>query len=107
MQLAKRLAASLDAARMSFDEAGMASVREEVKANNLVWQVNQLTAKLLADHAMEHARQLRIATKNQDLAEIERLTAGSKEVHRLLSLACVLRSQVLRRILGILCSKPL
>jgi len=55
MQLAKRLAASLDAARMSFDEAGMATVREEVKANNLAWQVNQLTAKLLAGHAMEHA----------------------------------------------------
>ena len=87
MQLAKRLAASLDAARMSFDEAGMVSLREEVKANNLVWQVNQLTAKLLAGHAMEHARQLRIATKNQDLAEIERLTARSHDVLRLQRLA--------------------
>ena len=92
MQLAKRLAASLDAARMSFDEAGMASVREEVKANNLVWQVNQLTVKLILGHAREHTMQLHVATKNKDLVEIERLTAGSKEVHRLLSL--VVRSQI-------------
>ena len=92
MQLAKRLAASLDSARMNMDEAGMASVREEVKANNLVWQVNQLTAKLLVGHAREHTRQLRLATKNKDLAEIERLTPGSKEAHRLISLA--VRSQI-------------
>ncbi len=87
MQLAKRLAASLDSARMSLDEAGMDSVREEVKANDLVWQVNQLTVKLLLGHASEHTRQLRIATKNKDLAEIERLTARSKDVFQLHRLA--------------------
>lgn len=89
MQLAKRLAASLDSARMSLDEAGMASVRKEVKANNLVWQVNQLTAKLLAGHAREHARQLRIATKNKDFAEIERLIERSKDILQLNRLAAM------------------
>ncbi|OPY85100.1 MAG: hypothetical protein A4E65_00190 [Syntrophorhabdus sp. PtaU1.Bin153] len=65
----------------------MASVREEVKANNLVWQVNQLTAKLLVGHAREHTRQLRLATKNKDLAEIERLTTRTKDVFQLHRLA--------------------
>lgn len=87
MQLAKRLAASLDAARMSIDEAGMASVREEVKANNLVWQVNHLTAKLLAGHVREDARQLRLATKNKDTAEIERITGRSEDIFQLNKLA--------------------
>lgn len=89
MQLAKRLAASLDSARMNMDEAGMASVREEVKANNLVWQVNQLTAKLLVGHAREHTRQLGLATKNKDLAEIERLTARTNDVFQLQRLAAM------------------
>jgi len=87
MQLAKKLAASLDSARMSSDEAAMDSVRAEVKANGLGRQVNQLTAKLLAGHAREYARQLRIATKNKDFAEIERLTTRSQDILRLNKLA--------------------
>lgn len=96
MQLAKKLAASLDSARMSLDEAGMASVREEVKANNLVWQVNQLTAKLLLGHTREHTRQLRLATKKKDLVEIERLTGRSKDVfqlHRIATMAVMSSSK--------------
>jgi len=87
MQLAKKLAASLDSARMSSDEAAMDSVRAEVKASNLVRQVNQLTAKLLAGHARDHTRQLRLATKNKDTPEIERLMALSNDVLKLTRLA--------------------
>jgi len=87
MQLAKRLASSLDSARRSLDESGMATVRADVISSDLVWQVNQFTVKLLLGHIREHTRELRLATKNKDLAEIERLTVGSKGVLQLQRLA--------------------
>jgi hypothetical protein len=78
--MARDLAGSLDSARMKQDEAAMDLIREEVQANGLVWQVNQLTAKLILQHVKEHTKLLRSATKNRDIAEIERLTARSNDI---------------------------
>ena len=44
---AKDLAEALDAARMEKNKVAMNAIRKEVKASNLIWEVNQMTAKLL------------------------------------------------------------
>jgi lactam utilization protein B len=85
--MARDLAGSLDSARMKQDEAAMDLIREEVQANGLVWQVNQLTAKLILQHVKEHTKLLRNATKNKDISEINRLIASSNDILSLNALA--------------------
>ena len=57
----------------------MNAIRKEVKASDLVWEVNQMTAKLLTKHNNQYTRDLRAATKEKDLKKIKDLLASKKD----------------------------
>jgi len=76
---AKELAEALDAARMEKNKAAMNAIRKEVKATGFVWEVNQITAKLLVKHSNQHSRDLRAATKDKDTKKINDLLAGDQD----------------------------
>jgi hypothetical protein len=77
--MAKELAEALDAARMDKDKAAMNAIRKEVKATDLVWEVNQMTAKLLTKHSNQLTRDLRAASKEKDIKKINDLLAIRKD----------------------------
>jgi hypothetical protein len=77
--MAKELAEALDAARMDKDKAAMNAIRKEVKAADLVWEVNQMTAKLLTKHSNQLTRDLRVASKEKDIKKINDLLAIRKD----------------------------
>ena len=76
---AKDLAEALDAVRMEKNKVAMNAIRKEVKTIDLVWEVNQMTAKLLTKHSNQLARDLRAATKEKDLKKINDLLASIKD----------------------------
>ena len=78
-KMAKELAEALDAARMDKDKAAMNAIRKEVKAADLVWEVNQMTAKLLTKHSNQLTRDLRVASKEKDIKKINDLLAIIKD----------------------------
>ena len=78
-KMAKELAEALDAARMDKDKAAMNAIRKEVKATGLVWEVNQITAKLLGKHSNQHTKDLRAASKENDIKKINALLASGKD----------------------------
>ena len=78
-KMAKELAEALDAARMDKDKAAMNAIRKEVKAADLVWEVNQMTAKLLTKHSNQLTRDLRVASKEKDIKKINDLLAIRKD----------------------------
>jgi uncharacterized protein with gpF-like domain len=78
-KMAKELAEALDAARMEKDKAAMNAIRKEVKATGLVWEVNQITSKLLVKHSNQYTKDLRAASKEKDIKKIKDLFARGKE----------------------------
>jgi hypothetical protein len=76
---AKELAEALDAARMEKNKLAMNTIKKEVKAIGLVWEVNQITAKLLVKHSNQHTKDLRAASKEKDIKKINALLASGKD----------------------------
>jgi hypothetical protein len=76
---AKELAKALDAARMENNKVALNAIRKEVKVAGLVWEVNQITAKLLLKHSNQYSRDLRAASKDKDIKRINDLLASGKE----------------------------
>jgi len=76
---AKELAEALDAARMEKNKVAMNAIRKEVKTSDLVWEVNQMTAKLLTKHNNQYTRDLRAATKEKDIKKINDLLSIKKD----------------------------
>ena len=77
---AKELATALNEARFNKETRKMNNIRKQVKEGGLIWEVNQLSSRIIQKHIQNFLREIRGAAQAKDIEKINQLSPYCKKL---------------------------